>query len=304
MTPKSRTVLLGSPGPLAEGTLEGLLAGAGATRPIIDSVLVAGSVPLTDQGPLAIDRRDGLTRTAEAAGLEVIHTGITTDAGLRRHLTRIAPERVLVACLATILSPLTLACAPAGVYNVHPSALPHFRGPAPMFWQLRAGLEVGGVTVHRVERGIDTGPVCLRRPVPLPLGITEPAAEFEAGRRAGLALATSAMNPGAESPQRVSLGSYQSQPEVDDFRLDIRWSVERAARFIRGVRWRGGAFTVTRGAHRWTVLDVIEMHAPANTPQAPGEAVIPFRNGALRARVLTVRDAQARKAGAGDSAGA
>jgi methionyl-tRNA formyltransferase len=70
-----------------------------------------------------------------------------------------------------IFSPATLACAPLGGINVHPSLLPRHRGPVPTFWALQDGGETGA-TVHRLAEAIDTGEILDQRVVPLPRGVS------------------------------------------------------------------------------------------------------------------------------------
>jgi methionyl-tRNA formyltransferase len=48
---------------------------------------------------------------------------------------------------------------PARFYNIHFGALPAFRGPSPVFWQLKLGVEKIGVTIHEVTEKFDAGPV-------------------------------------------------------------------------------------------------------------------------------------------------
>ena len=56
--------------------------------------------------------------------------------------------------------------------NVHNAPLPHYRGMLPNFWQLYHGEREAGITVHRIETGIDTGDVLARESVPIAPGDT------------------------------------------------------------------------------------------------------------------------------------
>ncbi len=58
-----------------------------------------------------------------------------------------------------ILPPPVLKAAPCGGLNVHPSLLPRYRGPSPVFWQVASGETRTGVTVHRLTAGPDEGPI-------------------------------------------------------------------------------------------------------------------------------------------------
>ena len=54
-----------------------------------------------------------------------------------------------------------------GVVNVHHGAVPNYRGGPPVFWELADGRDTVGFTVHRIDSGIDTGPVLAAGEVPI-----------------------------------------------------------------------------------------------------------------------------------------
>src|SRR4029079_15651556 len=54
-----------------------------------------------------------------------------------------------------------------GVVNVHHGGVPEYRGGPPLFWELADGRETVGFTVHRIDAGIDTGPVLAAGEVPI-----------------------------------------------------------------------------------------------------------------------------------------
>lgn len=60
-----------------------------------------------------------------------------------------------------------------GVINVHPSFLPNFRGPTPVFWTLFMGCETAGVSIHLINGPeIDAGPILLREAIPIVMPAT------------------------------------------------------------------------------------------------------------------------------------
>lgn len=56
---------------------------------------------------------------------------------------------------------------PLGILNIHPSLLPRYRGPAPIQWALLQGEGVTGVSIMRIDRGVDTGPLLAQQTVDL-----------------------------------------------------------------------------------------------------------------------------------------
>src|SRR3954452_8016436 len=92
-------------------------------------------------------------------GLPVLEVGRWSGAALVT-IGQYAPELIAVSCFPFVFPPPLLALPPLGVLNVHPALLPHGRGPDPLFWAFREhrpGLAgQGGVTVHLMDRGLDS----------------------------------------------------------------------------------------------------------------------------------------------------
>ena len=74
-------------------------------------------------------------------------------------------ELVVLAGYMHLLTPPFLRRFPDRIVNVHPSLLPEFPGAHAIDDALAAGVETTGVTVHRVDEGLDTGVVLAQRPV-------------------------------------------------------------------------------------------------------------------------------------------
>ncbi|MDQ4105554.1 MAG: methionyl-tRNA formyltransferase [Actinomycetota bacterium] len=77
-------------------------------------------------------------------------------------------DALVVAAYGQILRAGTLYAARHGAYNVHASLLPAYRGAAPIERAIMAGEKKTGVSITRMDEGLDTGPVILRREVPIP----------------------------------------------------------------------------------------------------------------------------------------
>ena len=185
-----------------------------------------------------------------------------------------------VACFPWPLPGAWLDGLPGGFLNIHPSLLPEWRGPAPLFWQLRAGARTG-VSVHRMDLGLDTGPVVARRPVSLPDGARTAAAEaIIASAGAGLLAAALRSGDLACEAQNEGLATRQGWPEASDRRIPASWPARRAFNFIRGAeRW--GPMLIEAGAERLPVEDALG-HQLATPEPRPGERAVRFADGWLR----------------------
>jgi phosphoribosylglycinamide formyltransferase-1 len=132
-----------------------------------DGIEVAG-VASSRAGAGALER-------AEAAGVDtrVFEAGeypgrAERDRAMAAWLSERGVELVVLAGFMELLDSSFLGEFPAGVINVHPALLPAFPGAHPVDDQIAYGVKVGGVTVHFVDDGVDTGPIILQQAVPLP----------------------------------------------------------------------------------------------------------------------------------------
>jgi len=77
-------------------------------------------------------------------------------------------DALVVAAYGQILRPEALYAASEGAWNVHASLLPKYRGAAPVERAIMAGETETGVTIIRMDEGLDTGPMALQHPVAIP----------------------------------------------------------------------------------------------------------------------------------------
>jgi methionyl-tRNA formyltransferase len=141
-----------------------------------------------------------------------------------------------------------------GFLNFHPGTLPAYRGPDPIFWQLRNGEPAGAVTVHRMEADFDAGPVLHVEPIPIEphdtygIHLTHLA---DATRLATVALAEQldAGAPLAATPQIPTEAAFHPVPSLRDLIVD--WPNAPARTVVDLCRAanpnRGGALTFFRG---------------------------------------------------------
>jgi phosphoribosylglycinamide formyltransferase-1 len=90
------------------------------------------------------------------------------DAAIADWLEQRQADLVVLAGYMQLLSPAFVARFPNRIVNVHPALLPSFPGLDAIGQALRHGARITGVTVHFVDDGVDSGPIILQRPVPVP----------------------------------------------------------------------------------------------------------------------------------------
>lgn len=85
------------------------------------------------------------------------------DPAMREKVLALGCDVFVVASYGKILPPAWLSVPGKFPLNIHPSLLPKYRGAAPINWQLMRGEALAGVTVFRMEQGLDSGPIAAQR---------------------------------------------------------------------------------------------------------------------------------------------
>jgi len=189
---------------------------------------------------------------AERSGIPVLQPvrplGDVFLAGLRR----LEPDLGVVVAYGHILRPAVLSVPPRGMLNVHASLLPRWRGAAPIQHAILAGEPETGVSIMRMEEGLDSGPVLHRAATPIGPEETAGAlaarlAELGAGALVdALSLLTSGLaKPEPQDPVRATFA-----PKIDreSARLDWRRDAGALARQVRAFDPVPGAWATHAGA--------------------------------------------------------
>jgi len=200
------------------------------------------------------------------------------------------PDIICAACFPRRVPQVVLEVPPLGCLNVHPSLLPHNRGPAPLFWTFREGAHDSGVTVHIMSNEIDAGSIVEQARLSVPDGITGEEMERRCAMLGGdlLLRAVRGLAAGTTvpTPQETCGASYRGWPTDRDFEIPAHWSARRAFNFIRGVSdWPQSPVIVADG-ERITVGAVSGYEDGASLPRAivvdGSELLVRFSPGALR----------------------
>lgn len=155
------------------------------------------------------------------------------------------PEFLFVACFPLRLPEALLRWPTRMAINLHPSLLPAYRGPNPIFWQLRNGERGTGISLHRLTDALDAGPILFQQRVDLPQGASADELDTLLAQQGTEALcdllSAQTLQPHEQDPQRAT---YQPLPRPEDYVLDKRWSAERAYNFMRGTRNPFGRYSI------------------------------------------------------------
>jgi methionyl-tRNA formyltransferase len=153
----------------------------------------------------------------------------------------------VVVAFGQILKPEVLAVPRLGSVNIHASLLPELRGAAPIQWAIVRGHSVSGVSIMRMEAGLDSGPVLLA--VEEPIQPEESASELgarlaEIGAEA-LVEALAVMEEGGivEHPQDHARATYAPKVDRETARLDWSLPADEVSLWIRGMDDVPGAWS-------------------------------------------------------------
>ena len=173
-----KIAFFGTP-PFAVPTLEALLA---SRHPVVAAV----TQPDRPRGRGRRVTESPVKQVAAGAGLPVLQPERMKDPAVMAALAALAPDLGVVAAYGRLLPDALLALPRLGMINVHASLLPKYRGAAPIHRAVMAGETETGVTIIRLVREMDAGPM-LRRAA-LPIGADDTSETLD-GKLAGLGAA-------------------------------------------------------------------------------------------------------------------
>jgi methionyl-tRNA formyltransferase len=259
-----RVIFWGSPD-FAVATLDALLESA-------HEVVAVVTRPARPRGrgrgvePTAVERR------AREAGIPVLAPSRPRGEAFLEELRVLAPEVFVVAAYGAILPAEVLALPVHGAINVHASLLPAYRGASPATRAILDGRAETGVTIMRMEAGLDTGPILLHASTPI--SADETAGTLTARLAAlGAGLLVAALDRLAfgslpETPQDDAAASYAPKVEVEEARLEWARPSAELERATRAFDPQPGAWTTWRGER----LKVFRLEP---TRVTPGQVVVP-----------------------------
>ncbi len=203
---------------------------------------------------------------AESLGLPVIQPPRLGEEEAMSRLHAWAPDLIVVAAFGQILRPKVLDLPPFGCLNVHASLLPRWRGAAPVQAAILQGDDQSGVTIMKMDAGVDTGPILNQRALPiLPDDTAGSLSQRLAQLGAELLLETLPAYLSGEITPRPQEGeaTYAPMLRKEDGMLDLTLPADALARKVRAFNPWPGAFTIWRRQ----ALKVHLAHA-VNDPEA------------------------------------
>ncbi len=196
-------------------------------------------------------------KAALGAGLEVYQPAKLKDAATVEFISGYRPDAIVVVAYGHILPKWMIDLPKLGCINLHASLLPKYRGAAPIQWSLIRGEQVTGVTTMRIDVGLDTGDILLKRELPIQ--------DDDTTETLGERLSQVGADLMVETLRRLEQGDLEAQPQdhaqatlapilkKEDGRIDWNLQALEIWNRIRGLRPWPGAYTRFRGKnlHLW-----------------------------------------------------
>ena len=174
----------------------------------------------------------------------------------------------IVAAYGLILPKPILEAPKGGCINVHASLLPRWRGAAPIQRAILAGDQVIGVTIMRVEEGLDTGPMLLKRETPVDRKTAGELAD-ELAKLGAEALVDWLDKPAKAVPQPQEGVTYASKIEKAEAQIDWSDSAQDIERQVRAFAPSPGAWFEANGER----IRLLEADAGTDASGKPGEVL-------------------------------
>ncbi len=176
---------------------------------------------------------------AESLGIPVLQPQKTRDPAFIKILSGLKPDLILTAAYGNILPSGILDLPRLGCINVHASLLPKHRGAAPINWSLINGDTKTGITMIKMDKGIDTGPILARQTLEIaPSDNAETLGEklsYAAAEMLPDFLNAFVNNKITQKPQDNRYASYSPMLKKKDGLLDWSQSAELLHNRIRGL---------------------------------------------------------------------
>jgi methionyl-tRNA formyltransferase len=196
------------------------------------------------------DARKGRGRRAQPTPVAQLARSLDLPLRQPARISEVAGEisshdALVVAAYGQILRPDTLYAASEGAWNVHASLLPKYRGAAPIERSIMAGEPESGVTIIRMDEGLDTGPMALQHPLPIPPDMTGGELSELLARLGAEAVVEVLNQIEAGTANLIEQDSLHATyaPKLLDEDLEIRWdwSVVDVANLVRALSPHVGA---------------------------------------------------------------
>lgn len=202
-------------------------------------------------------------------------------------------DLIVTSCFSQKIPGNIIALARLGAINIHPSLLPAYRGPDPIFWQIRDAVIVSGVTLHLMNDQFDAGNIVAQQKVKLD-------GSFELGSLNSV-LAHIAKELLIETLSHIKLSieqaweqdeassSYHFRPNITSFELSTDWDAKTLFDFVKATKGRTLYYPISIKGKGVKLVDVNACHdtKQENLTVTDKYSYFACKSGFIAAEILT-----------------
>ena len=232
-------------------------------------VLAVYTQPARPAGRGMQPRPTPVERAAVELGLPVRTPVTLKETAQEGALADLGADLAVVAAYGLLLPQAILDIPRLGCINLHGSALPRWRGAAPIQRAILAGDEETGITIIQMEAGLDTGPMLDLQTVPITVETTASSLHDTLADLAAEMIVPMvdrlAVEPVTSTPQPEEGATYARKIEKDEGRIDWREPAQAIDRKLRALNPWPGCFTLVDDQRLRVLAGEVERGEPANS---------------------------------------
>jgi methionyl-tRNA formyltransferase len=201
---------------------------------------------------------------AQAQGIEVRHPTSLKNADEQTSFADLKADAAVVVAYGLLLPKAILDAPKHGCFNVHASLLPRWRGAAPIQRAIMAGDKDSGVSIMRMEQGLDTGPVMAMKSLPITSETTAGALHdqlAELGARIMVGVLQKPLHAG--TPQPTDNVTYAKKIDKAEAKIDFTKPALEVRNHINGLSPFPGAWAMMNGARVKILMASLGAEAPS-----------------------------------------
>ena len=226
------------------------------SRPALQALMDAGheiacvySQPPRPKGRGLEVQKQPVHLLAEKLGIEVRTPLSLKSAEEQQKFATLKTDAAVVVAYGLLLPKPILEAPKFGCFNVHASLLPRWRGAAPIQRAIMAGDKQTGVSIMRMEEGLDTGPVIEVGTIPIAAQTTAASLHEEVAVRGAKLMVQVLQNPSVHgTPQPVDGVTYAKKIDKAEAHINFAQSAEQVRNHIHGLSPFPGAWCMINGA--------------------------------------------------------
>jgi len=244
------------------------------------------------RSPIAFDKKiitlknESLALAANAANVPVIDLSQPVPKIIAQ-CEDYSIDVILMSCYSRRLPDGIIKLATKGCYNMHPSLLPRFRGPEPIFWQMKTASDMG-VSWHEVVHDFDAGDIVVQKKILPDEGASYVEISLQLAETGAILMLELLLDLVADTvsfrTQDSAASSYFSYPQAADFEIELNESARQIYNFMSATQAFSTPYLCRVGNHHFYLDEALDYdnNSELDLAEVQGDRLyIPCEQGVL-----------------------